>query len=218
MRFIYERAIAVSEQLAAERGVFPNWAESHHAERGRRLRNATVTSIAPTGTIGIIAGTSSSIEPLFALAYRREHVLSEQTIAELNPLLISYAKKHGFYSDELISEVQMRGSLFGSKVLAPQTLQLFRTALEIAPVDHLRIQAAFQNHVDNAVSKTVNVPHSATVEEVAEIYRQAWGLGLKGVTIYRYGSKSQQVLQLGAGETPQQLEHFARCDPHACKL
>jgi ribonucleoside-diphosphate reductase alpha chain len=112
----------------------------------------------------------------------------------------------------------MRGSLFGSKVLAPQTLQLFRTALEIAPVDHLRIQAAFQNHVDNAVSKTVNVPHSATVEEVAEIYRQAWGLGLKGVTIYRYGSKSQQVLQLGAGETPQQLEHFARCDPHACKL
>jgi ribonucleoside-diphosphate reductase alpha chain len=218
MRFISDHASAASQQLAAERGVFPNWSESTHAAQGRRLRNATLTSIAPTGTIGIIAGTSPSIEPLFALAYRREHVLDNQTLVELNPLLVRFAKTHGFYSDELRSEVQMRGSLFGTKLIPPQTMQLFRTALEIAPRDHLQIQAAFQNHVDNAVSKTINLPNSSTVEEVAGIYRQAWELRLKGVTVYRYGSKGEQVLRLGTGETPYEHEHYVRCDPHACRV
>jgi ribonucleoside-diphosphate reductase alpha chain len=218
MRFLSEQGRAASERLAAERGVFPNWAESRHAAQDRRLRNATLTSIAPTGTIGIIAGTSPGIEPLFALAYRREHVLNEQRLVELNPLFLRYAKRHGFLSDELLAEVQQRGTLRDSRLVPAEARQLFRTALEIAPLDHLRIQAAFQNHVDNAVSKTINLPHTATVEEVAEVYRQAWKLGLKGVTVYRYGSKGQQVLLLGAGEAPYEHEHFVRCDPHACKL
>jgi ribonucleoside-diphosphate reductase alpha chain len=96
--------------------------------------------------------------------------------------------------------------------------RLFQTALEIAPEDHLRVQAAFQKHVDNAVSKTVNLPQSATVEDVASVYRQAWKLGLKGVTIFRYGSRREQVLRLGAGERQDDREHFAKCDPHACKV
>ncbi len=218
MGFIAERAADASEQLAAERGVFENWQSSRYAAEGRRLRNATLTSIAPTGTIGIIAGTSPSIEPLFALAYRREHVLNEQTLVELNPLLLSYAKKHGFYSKDLLADLMQHGSLAASQHVPPPMASLFQTALEIPAADHLRIQAAFQNHVDNAVSKTINLPHAATVDEVAEIYRHAWKLGLKGVTIYRYGSKDQQVLRLGAEVTPQEQEHFARCDPHACKV
>jgi ribonucleoside-diphosphate reductase alpha chain len=96
--------------------------------------------------------------------------------------------------------------------------QLFRTALEISPEEHLQVQAAFQRHVDNAVSKTINLPHSAAPESIAQIYRRAWELELKGVTVYRYGSKGRQVLQLGLQDSPEEHEHFARCDPHACKL
>jgi ribonucleoside-diphosphate reductase alpha chain len=100
----------------------------------------------------------------------------------------------------------------------PSTQDLFRTALEIAPEDHLRMQVAFQKHVDNAVSKTINLPQTATPEAIAAIYRQAWEWGLKGITVFRYGSKGQQVLELGEGESAVEREHFARCDPYACKL
>jgi len=235
MQFIAEHAALASEALADERGVFPNWEKSvfaHAASSGmaihgtpsdkadtapRRRRNATLTSIAPTGTIGIIANTSASIEPLFALAFRR-HALDKEVPIELNPLFVRYAKEHGFWSTELADEVHMRGTLLGTDLIPAEVLRLFCCALEIAPVDHLRVQAAFQKYVDNAVSKTINLPHSATIQDVAEIYWQAWKMGLKGVTVYRYGSKGQQVLSLGTGETAEQHEHFARCDPHACKL
>ncbi|MCA9018304.1 MAG: hypothetical protein KDA77_23485, partial [Planctomycetaceae bacterium] len=215
---IATEARAASQQLAGERGTFPNWERSIYAASGTPMRNATQTSIAPTGTIGIIADTSAGIEPLFALAYRREHVLGEQTLVEVNPLFLRYAEQYGLQSQKLKDDLLQHGSLSNLAGVPTEVKTLFRTALEIAPEDHLRIQAAFQKHVDNAVSKTVNLPESATVETITEIYRRAWEMGLKGVTVYRYGSKGQQVLYLGTGESATQHEHFARCDPHDCKL
>jgi ribonucleoside-diphosphate reductase alpha chain len=218
MRCVDGEALAASHGLAHERGVFPNWEGSVYGREGLQLRNATRTSIAPTGTLSILAGTSAGIEPLFALAYRRQHVLGRQTLAELNPLFLRYARERCLYSEGLVKGLLARGTLAGADEVPQEAKDLFRTALEIAPENHLRIHAAFQRHTDNAVSKTINLPQSATAEEVAAVYRRAWELGLKGITVYRYGSKGEQVLQLGAGETPVEREHFARCDPHACKL
>jgi ribonucleoside-diphosphate reductase alpha chain len=218
MRHLDGEAMVASHALAHERGVFPNWARSVYGREGLQLRNATRTSIAPTGTLSILAGTSAGIEPLFALAYRRQHVLGGQSLVEPNPLFLRYAREHCFYSEALVQGLLARGTLAGLHEVPQEAKELFRTALEIAPEDHLRIQAAFQRHTDNAVSKTVNLPQSATVGDVAAVYRRAWELGLKGITVYRYGSKGEQVLQLGVGETPEEREHFARCDPHACKL
>jgi len=217
MRYLAEQAWETSHQLAHERGVFPTWDRSIFGAQGVRLRNLTQTSIAPTGTLSIIAGTTASIEPLFALAYRR-HVLDGQTLVELNPLFLRHAQRQGFCSQRLVQELQVRRSLAGLSEIPERARELFRTALEIAPEDHLRIQAAFQKHVDNAVSKTVNLPETATVEDVGAIYRRAWELELKGVTVYRCGSRGDQVLQLGVGEMSEEREHFARCDPHACRL
>lgn len=218
MTCIAQVSRTASEQLAQQRGPFPNWSVSSAADSGPPLRNATRTSIAPTGTIGIIAGTSAGIEPLFALAYRREHVLGEQTLIEINPLLLRNARRYGLDSQQLQTHLSQQGTLETLPGVPSQVQSIFRTALEIPPESHLQIQAAFQRHVDNAVSKTVNLPESATVETVADIYQRAWELGLKGVTVYRYGSKAQQVLYLGTTETPAQHEHFARCDPHDCRL
>jgi ribonucleoside-diphosphate reductase alpha chain len=217
MRYISEQAQATSAQLAQERGVFPNWQHSIYAAQGRRLRNATCTSIAPTGTISILAGTSASIEPLFALAYRR-HALEGQTLVDLNPLFLQYARRERFYSEHLVQTLYRQGSLAGLAEAPAAAKDLFKTALEIAPVDHLRIQAAFQKHVENAVSKTINLPHTATAEDIAAVYQQAWECQLKGVTVFRYGSTGQQVLEIGQDETLEEHEHYARCDPYACKL
>jgi ribonucleoside-diphosphate reductase alpha chain len=218
MQYIADEARFASEELARERGEFPNWSQSRYAESGRRLRNATCTSIAPTGTIGIIAGTSPGIEPIFALAYRRKHVLEGKTLTEVNPLFERYARREGLLTTALVEELSTRGTLQDLGAVSQSAKKLFETALQIAPLDHLKIQAAFQKHVDNAVSKTINLPESATANQIAEIYRQAWEIGVKGVTVYRYGSKSGQVLNLGVDETPDEYEHFATCDPHACKL
>jgi ribonucleoside-diphosphate reductase alpha chain len=218
MRFVNEEALAASRGLADERGVFPNWDRSVYARDALRVRNVTRTSVAPTGTLSIIAGTSAGIEPLFALAYRREHVLGNQTLVELNPLFLRHARREGFFSDQLVQELLARGSLVGLDAVPRAAKELFRTALEITPEDHLRVQAAFQRHTDNAVSKTVNLPHTATAAEVATVYRRAWELALKGVTVYRYGSQGEQVFRLGVSERPEGREHFARCDPHACRL
>lgn len=219
MEFISAEAAAASGELAAERGVFPNWEKSVYGGTGRKLRNATRTSIAPTGTISIIAGTSAGIEPLFALAYSREHVLGDQTLPdEVNPLFLRHAEARGYYSEGLVRELWRRGVLGGIPDVPAEARDLFRTALEIAPEDHLRVQVAFQKHVDNAVSKTINMPQSATEQEVAAIYHRAWELGLKGVTVYRYGSKGQQVLHLGVEKTPEEYEHFASCDRQTCEF
>lgn len=218
MAFIAAQATAASEELAGERGAFPNWARSVHARTGRRVRNATVTSIAPTGTISILAGTSASIEPLFALAFRHTHVLGEQSLTELNPLFLRHARRLGLESERTMDALVRAGNLASVEGVPEPVKELFRTALEIDPEDHLRIQAAFQEHVDNAVSKTINLPAAASQADVLAAYRSAWERGLKGVTVYRYGSKGRQVLELGLGETIEEREHYARCDPGACKL
>ena len=235
--FLDEESLRMSQQLAQERGVFPNWPRSRHAEQGLRLRHATRTSIAPTGTLSIIAGTSASIEPLFALAYRRQGVLGGKNLVELNPLFLRYVKQKGFYSPQLEEHLLQYGTLRGfpcgdtgaarraetgqteSLVPLPESIcRLFRTALELTPEEHLRIQMAFQKHVDNAVSKTINLPESATPEDIANIYRQAYEAGLKGITVFRYGSKGEQVLVLGTAEQPHEREHYSRCDPEACRI
>lgn len=218
MHFVSQEARRASAELAVERGMFPHWKQSVYANQGVQLRNATVTSIAPTGTISIIASTSSSIEPLFALSYRRVGVLSGQTLAEYNPLFLSHGERLGFLTSEVLEYVMGHGTLTGAPKVPDSVRELFATALEIEPRQHLLIQAAFQAEVDNAVSKTINLPSEATPAVVAEIYREAYRLGLKGITLYRYGSIAQQVLQLGAGEEPYEKEYAPKCDPHQCKL
>ncbi|WP_437768450.1 adenosylcobalamin-dependent ribonucleoside-diphosphate reductase [Sorangium sp. So ce281] len=218
MGFIAERALATSEELAVERGPFPAWEQSVFSARGRRVRNATLTSIAPTGTISLVAGTSAGIEPLFGLVFRHTGVLGGQTLVEASPLFEQHARELGVWSDALAAELAAKGSLSAIAGIPRAVVELFRTALEMSPEAHLRIQAAFQKYVDNAVSKTINLPETATADDVAAAYRRAWELGLKGVTVYRYGSKDRQVLELGAQESAAAIEHFARCDPAACKL
>ncbi|HEX6939228.1 MAG TPA: adenosylcobalamin-dependent ribonucleoside-diphosphate reductase [Longimicrobiales bacterium] len=213
MGLIAGEAREASAALAAERGVFPNWRGSVHEREGRPVRNATQTAIAPTGTISIIAGASASIEPLFALAYRRSHVLEEQTLHEVNPLFLRAIDDLGLDADALVAAVLETGSLRDAPGVPDALKHLFVTALEIPPERHLEIQAAFQRHVDNSVSKTVNLPESATPDDVARIYRRAWTLGLKGITLYRYGSKDTQVLEIGRGERAAHYDHGTRCDP-----
>ncbi|GAB4478411.1 MAG: hypothetical protein OHK0044_25340 [Burkholderiaceae bacterium] len=218
MRAIAARATRESLALGAARGVFPAWPHSVHAVRGRRLRNATRTAIAPTGTIGIIAGASASIEPLFALAYRRSRVLDGETMVEINPLLERHLRRAGLDVVRVLDSVRERGRLGDMPGVPDEMRRLFVTALEIPPERHLAIQAAFQRHVDNSVSKTINLPHDATPSDVARIYRRAWELGVKGVTVYRYGSKGAQVLELGVDEAPHQFDHASRCDPEECRV
>ncbi len=213
MEFIDQESSAASIQLAEQRGAFPNWSRSIHAAGGVRIRNAMRISIAPTGTISIIAGTSSGIEPLFALAYYR-YVLRDQVLTELNPLLLRHLERFGQNAPRALESVAATGQLNESG----ETNHLFATALEIVPEQHVRVQAAFQKHVDNAVSKTINLPREASPRDVAKAYVLAYELGCKGVTVFRYGSKSEMVLEPGAGEAPEEREHFSKCDPGACRL
>lgn len=218
MQVVAEEAKRTSHELSEERGVFPKWKGSVHEREGVRLRNATQVAVAPTGTIGIIAGTSPSIEPLFALAYRRSHVLEDQTLLETNPLFLEHLDRHGLDANRIVAEVMQKGRIRDVDGIPEELKRLFVTALEIPPERHLQIQAAFQRHVDNSVSKTVNLPVEATVQDVAKAYWQAWELGLKGITIYRYGSKSEQVLELGVGEEAHYYDHASKCDPEECKV
>jgi len=196
MRFVHRESLAASEKLASERGVFPNFEKSIYTRGNRRLRNATVNTIAPTGTISIIAGCSSGIEPLFAISFVR-NVLSGTRLFESNPLFEEVAKDRGFYRRELLAEVAKHPSLAAIKDIPSNVRRLFVTAFDVAPRQHLEIQAAFQRYTDNAVSKTINLPADATVEDVRAIYLEAHRLKCKGITIYRYGSKSGQVLSVG---------------------
>lgn len=213
MEFIDRESRAASIQLAEQRGVFPNWSCSIYRASAVRIRNATRVSIAPTGTISIIAGTSSGIEPLFALTYRR-HVLGDQVLTEVNPLLLRHLERLGENAPKALESVAATGRLNEGG----EANHLFVTALEISPEQHVRVQAAFQKHVDNAVSKTINLPREASPRDVAKAYLLAHQLGCKGVTVFRYGSKSETALELGMGETPEEREHFSKCDPGACRL
>lgn len=195
MKFIKDTSIKASDKLSEERGVFKNWQKSTYYP-GTPMRNATCTSIAPTGTISIIADTSSSIEPLFALAVRRERSLNNEVFFEVNPLFVRYLHTHGLYSDELIRHVKHVGTI-GDTALPYTVKELFKTATEIEPGWHLKHQIAFQKFTDNAVSKTINMLHTATLADIAAIYTEAWKQKAKGITVFRYGSKPQQVLYMG---------------------
>jgi ribonucleoside-diphosphate reductase alpha chain len=215
-RVLAEEAREASRKLAEERGVFPNWPRSVHATTGERVRNATCLSIAPAGTISIIADTSGGIEPLFALAYRRAHTLGGGPLVEVNPIFLRYAATRG--TEPLAQAVLKQGRLGELPGIPDAVRRLFVTALEVPAHQHLRIQAAFQRHVDNAVSKTINLPEESGVDDVRDAYAAAWRLGLKGITVYRYGSRDETVLSLGAEEEPVAREFFTKCDPGACRL
>ncbi len=193
MKFITETARDESSKLGEIKGDFPNFKYSKWYKEFDHMRNATVTTIAPTGTISIIAGTSSGIEPLFAIAYVRD-VLGG--LVEVNPVFEAYAREKGFYTQKLISKIVRDGTLRNVD-LPKKVKKLFLTALEIPPEQHVRIQAAFQKYTDNAVSKTVNLPKDAKIEDVKKVYMLAWKLKCKGITVYRYGSKKKQVLYIG---------------------
>jgi ribonucleoside-diphosphate reductase alpha chain len=202
MRFIHKESIKASSALARERGVFPNFKRSIYAKKNLRLRNATVNTIAPTGTISIIAGCSSGIEPLFAISFVRT-CLSGSRLFEVNPYFEEIAQARGFYSKEMLAQIAKTGSLRDIKGIPSEIKRVFVTAFDVAPSQHLQIQAAFQRYTDNAVSKTINLPPQATAEEVREIYLEAYHLKCKGITIYRYGSKPEQVLSFDFRELRQ---------------
>ncbi|KAF0220508.1 MAG: ribonucleoside-diphosphate reductase alpha [Geobacteraceae bacterium] len=188
MRFISDTSKEASVELAEKRGVFPNFTGSVYDAPGMpRVRNATTTTIAPTGTLAIIADCSSGIEPLFAVAYKR--LVLDTELAEINGHFVKMARERGFYSEEMMAEVLLRGNLKGIGGIPPDVKSLFRTALEIPPEDHIEMQAAFQEYTDNAVSKTVNLPSRAKKEDVARAYLLAYGKGCKGITVFRYGAK-----------------------------
>jgi ribonucleoside-diphosphate reductase alpha chain len=216
--FLATEARAASRDLAGQRGVFPNWGRSVYAATGERVRNATRLSIAPTGTLSIIAGTSGGIEPLFALAYRREHSLGGEPLVEINPILRRSLEEQGVETRGLLEQILAAGSLRRLEGVPERLRRLFVTATEVPVRQHLAIQRAFQRHVDNAVSKTINLAADADEKAVARAFLEGWRLGLKGLTIYRYGSRERQVLTLGVGETAIAREFFARCDPGACQV
>ena len=198
MRFIQDEGHKKSIEIGEARGSFPNFEGSIWRKRGHKaMRNATVTTVAPTGTIGIIAGVSSGIEPLFAVAFVR-NVMEGTRLTEVNPEFERSASERGFYSQELIAKIARTGSISGFDEIPEDIRKLFVTAFDISPEWHVRMQAAFQKHVDNAVSKTINFPNEATPDEVEKAYRLAYKLRCKGITVYRYGSKRQQVLYIGS--------------------
>jgi ribonucleoside-diphosphate reductase alpha chain len=196
MHFIQEACHETSETLAQERGVFANWERSIFKDKGLQRRNATTTTIAPTGTLSIIAGCSSGIEPLFALSFVRT-VMDNDKLMEVNPVFEKAARERGFYRPELMDQVARKGSIHEIEEIPEDVRRVFVTAHDVSSEWHIRMQAAFQKHTDNAVSKTVNLPRDATVEDVRKVYDLAYQLRCKGVTIYRDGSKENQVLSFG---------------------
>jgi len=197
MSFIQRESKIKSAELAINRGAFPTFEKSVYAEKGESpLRNATTTTIAPTGTISILADTSSGIEPIFALAYVR-NVMDNDRLLEVNPQFQDALRN--FFSDDeidsIMDKVAVHGSVRDIEEVPESIKRVFVTAHDISPLWHIKTQAVFQKYVDNAVSKTVNFPNSATKEDIREVYDLAYELGCKGVTVYRDGSRDNQVLQ-----------------------
>lgn len=202
MQYVQAKSSEASKELAEDRGVFPNWEKSVHYPNVR-LRNATCNSIAPTGSISVIADTSFSIEPLYALAYKRVGILENETQMEINPIFVMKMKQLGLWDENLKNEVLERGSIQHLATLPEPLKKVFETSLEIPWEYHLLHQKAFQKCTDNAVSKTINLSQGTNKETISEIYWTAWEYGLKGITVYRDGSKANQVLQAcGLNKSP----------------
>ena len=200
MRFIQEQGHEASQELAELRGSFPNFTGSRYNQEGKPpVRNATVTTIAPTGTLSIIANCSSGIEPLFALGYTRR-VLEDVELFEIDPIFLRKSKERGFWRPEWEDSLRVTGSLGREAEIPPDARQLFVTAFEIPPARHIEVQAAFQRHTDNAVSKTINFPPNASMADVREAFLLAYRMGCKGVTMYRSGTRMGQVLTCGLNQ------------------
>ena len=195
MKFITERGREESAVLAGKRGAFPLFGESI-LPQDRPIRNGTITTIAPTGTLSIIANCSSGVEPVFGYVYIR-NIMDGTEMIEVNPILKAELEKRGLYSDELMKRIAKEGTVAHIEELPEDLRRVFVSAHDISPEYHIRMQAAFQKGTDNAVSKTVNFSNSATKEDVASVYTLAFHLGCKGVTIYRDGSRAEQVLNIG---------------------
>ena len=199
MAFIQTEGRLASSALAEERGVFPNYDKSiFYGEMP--MRNATVTTIAPTGTLSIIAGCSSGIEPLFAVSFVR-NVMEGTKMLDVNPYFEAEARSLGILTRDLLENIAERGSIRDIEELPEEMRQVYVTAHDITPSDHIRMQAAFQKYTDNAVSKTVNFPNHATLKDVEDVYMLAYKLGCKGVTVYRDGSREEQVLSRQTNKT-----------------
>src|SRR3989338_4823988 len=215
--FIQEESRRESHSLALRRGSFPNFSNSIYLD-GPSLRNATLTTIAPTGTLSILADTSSGIEPVFAISYYRE-VMDKTKLVEVNKLFEDIARERGFYSEELMQKIAEKGTLHDIDEVPEDVKRIFVTAHDITPIWHIRMQAAFQKYTDNAVSKTVNFPHNATPDDVREVYLLAYKMGCKGVTIYRDGSREEQVLYIARSkEKPSAEAHAENPEVAAAKI
>jgi len=213
MEFIQSEGKNASAALAEERGVFQNFEGSIYDGK-IPLRNATVTTIAPTGTLSIIAGCSSGIEPLFAVSFVRT-VMEGTKLIEINPYFEKVAKERGFWTRDLMERIADKGSVQDFDEIPVDVKAVFVTAHDIAPLEHITMQAAFQKYIDNAVSKTVNFPHNATQKDVEEVYLLAYKLGCKGVTVYRDGSREQQVLTKGKKEDKHAIESWQKIVPRS---
>lgn len=212
MGFMDEQSVLASEELAGERGAFPNFTQSTYAAAGRKpLRNATTTTIAPTGSISIIAGCSSGIEPLFAIAFTR-NVLNNNLLADINPVFLTLAAEYKFDNPQILKQVRKEGIATVVEGIPPQIRRCFITAYEIAPEWHIRIQAAFQQYTHNAVSKTINYPTDATVIDVEKGFLLAYQYGCKGLTVYRDGSRAEQVLTRGLQNNHCELTTGCSCE------
>lgn len=192
MKFIQEKSKEVSKRIAEDRGKFPNWDES---EYDTPMRNATTTTIAPTGTTSMIANTSGGIEPIFAVSYVK-NVLDGESMVMPDPVFEEVAKEEGFYNEELMKKVAKAGSVTDIDEVPDEIKPIFKTALEIKPSWHIRMQGVFQKYVDNAISKTVNFPNDASEADIQEVYKLAYELKCKGVTVYRSGSRQEQVMEV----------------------
>jgi len=221
MKFIEEESHKKSVETGEEKGSFPNFEKSIWRDKYSAMRNATVTTIAPTGSISIIAGCSSGIEPIFAVSFIR-NVLGGTRLFETNLLFETMAKEREFYSAQLLEEIARTGSVQKIKAVPDDVKRVFVTALDIEPEWHVRMQAAFQKYTDNAVSKTVNLPSEASVEDVRRVFELAWKLKCKGVTVFRYGSKPEQVLYIGEIRTKEtkfvaaESEYAGGCPTKTC--
>ena len=208
MKFIRDKGREASSEIAKKRDNFPNFDESIYPKLGfKYMRNATITTIAPTGTISIIAGSSSGIEPYFAIAFYK-NVMDNEKLVEVCSTFKETAEKEGFFSNELLEYIAEKGTVKDSKIVPEKYKKIFVTAHEISPIWHVKMQSAFQKYTDNAVSKTVNFSKEATIEDVREVYMLAYIQGCKGITIYRDGSRTGQVLNVGTSENKKEEEFF----------
>jgi ribonucleoside-diphosphate reductase alpha chain len=198
MKFVNDEAHKATEQLGEEKGSFPYFEISVWPKRGvKARRNSAVTTIAPTGYTSIVANCSSGIEPIYALAFRRENSMGGVDQFESNFLFAEVAKARGFYTPEIMQEVVDKGTIKDIAAIPDDVKRVFVTAFDITPEWHIRIQAAFQKYTDNAVSKTINFPNESTVEDIAHVYQLAYDLGCKGVTVFRDGCRDEQALLVG---------------------